>query len=425
MTTEKRTPGRRVHVIEDPKKRDVASAEIRDVIAKEAEPKHRAFDLANELRTVIAKALQRKTYQGIEVVIDRPKGFVQTGKNEKGEEWSREYKCDYGFIKRTTGGDGEELDVFLGDVVDAHEVYWARQVKFDGSFDEYKIFLGFESRKAAKACYEAHIPKELLSAMFATPIDALKSLLGLTPDGVMKGAKPEGKSFVEHAQNWLESRGLFDADEMYGGALGKAVMRMVETFSDERHSGNSALWARSLFNSVCDAWDGMNTMLLNDEDYKVALEALCEEVEKAVGSLNTCGEISEATTNRFDARVIQIGKAAEDERYVLGIVLEPEVVDSQGDIYSADEIKKAAYAYMSDFQNIGLQHKQLINNKVTLLESYLAPVDMEIHGSVIRAGTWMMAVRFEDHALWSDVKLGRLTGFSIGGLATKTKLDAS
>ena len=29
-----------------------------------------------------------------------------------------------------------------------------------------------------------------------------------------------------------------------------------------------------------------------------------------------------------------------DERYVFGVVLEPETVDSQGDIYSEEEIRK-------------------------------------------------------------------------------------
>ena len=37
-----------------------------------------------------------------------------------------------------------------------------------------------------------------------------------------------------------------------------------------------------------------------------------------------------------------------DERFVLGIVLEPEVVDAQGDIYSAEEIRAAAHRFMED-----------------------------------------------------------------------------
>ena len=34
---------------------------------------------------------------------------------------------------------------------------------------------------------------------------------------------------------------------------------------------------------------------------------------------------------------------------VLGIVLEPEVVDAQGDIYTAEEIRAAAHRFMEDF----------------------------------------------------------------------------
>lgn len=43
-----------------------------------------------------------------------------------------------------------------------------------------------------------------------------------------------------------------------------------------------------------------------------------------------------------------------DERYVLGIVLEPEVVDAQGDIYSAEEIRQAAHKFMEEFGGLGL-----------------------------------------------------------------------
>ena len=42
-----------------------------------------------------------------------------------------------------------------------------------------------------------------------------------------------------------------------------------------------------------------------------------------------------------------------DERYVLGVVLEPEVVDAQGDIYSADEIRQAAHRFMEEFGGAG------------------------------------------------------------------------
>jgi DNA adenine methylase len=108
-----------------------------------------------------------------------------------------------------------------------------------------------------------------------------------------------------------------------------------------------------------------------------------------------------------------------DERYVLGIVLEPEVVDAQGDIYSAEEIRAAAHRFMEDFGGLGLMHRVLVNDQVKVLECYLAPVDFELAGVSVRKGTWLLGVRVLSDELWAQVKDGGLTGFSIGGSARR------
>jgi DNA adenine methylase len=108
-----------------------------------------------------------------------------------------------------------------------------------------------------------------------------------------------------------------------------------------------------------------------------------------------------------------------DERFVLGVVLEPEVVDAQGDIYSAEEIRGAAHRFMEDFQGLGLQHRERVNGDVKILESYLAPDDLSIGGTAIKKGTWLFGVRVLSDELWGMVKDGALSGFSIGGTARK------
>jgi hypothetical protein len=144
------------------------------------------------------------------------------------------------------------------------------------------------------------------------------------------------------------------------------------------------------------------------------------------------------------ARVVATGKAAPepstlrllskaagetaDERFVLGVVLEPltaETPDSQGDIYDAATIKKAAHTYMERYQNVGLQHKEMVSDRVILVESYIAPVQMTVGGSVIKAGSWVMGLRIEDDEMWAAVKSGAITGLSIGGWATRTPVEDS
>jgi DNA adenine methylase len=108
-----------------------------------------------------------------------------------------------------------------------------------------------------------------------------------------------------------------------------------------------------------------------------------------------------------------------DERFVLGIVLEPETVDAQEDIYSSVEIRQAAHRFMEDFQDVGLMHKMRVNGEVKIVESYLAPCDLTVAGTTIKKGTWLLGVRVLSDALWKDVQEGRLTGFSIGGSARR------
>lgn len=113
-----------------------------------------------------------------------------------------------------------------------------------------------------------------------------------------------------------------------------------------------------------------------------------------------------------------------DERYVLGIVLEPEVVDAQGDIYSAEEVRQAAHRFMEDFGGLGLMHRMRVNGQVKVLENYLAPVDFTVGEATVRKGTWLLAVRIIEDELWAEVRDGSLTGFSIGGSARSAELAA-
>jgi len=75
---------------------------------------------------------------------------------------------------------------------------------------------------------------------------------------------------------------------------------------------------------------------------------------------------------------------------------------------------------MEEYQNVGLMHRDLVNGKVKILESHLAPVAFALDGTQVRKGTWLLAVRGLDDTLWSKVKRGELTGFSIGGSAVRS-----
>ncbi len=109
-----------------------------------------------------------------------------------------------------------------------------------------------------------------------------------------------------------------------------------------------------------------------------------------------------------------------EERYVLGVVLEPENVDAQKDIYSGAEVRDAAHHFMEEYRNLGLMHREILGEQVKILESYLAPAEFEVDGTRVRKGTWLLAVRVVDDELWRQIKAGDLTGFSIGGSALRS-----
>jgi DNA adenine methylase len=129
---------------------------------------------------------------------------------------------------------------------------------------------------------------------------------------------------------------------------------------------------------------------------------------------------------KFSAKIVK--RAADDDseeeqRTVLGIVLEPETIDSQKDIYSADEIRETAWRFAERYQHFGLMHRQLVPG-ISLLETYLAPVDFEVvdrsgQKRKVKKGTWLLRVRVNDDAIWQAVKSGELDGFSIGGSAVR------
>ncbi len=123
---------------------------------------------------------------------------------------------------------------------------------------------------------------------------------------------------------------------------------------------------------------------------------------------------------------IEITKA--EERTVTGVVLQPEVVDAQGDILSKKVIESAAHKFLGVFNantKLGIQHKSFNSKQLTLLESFIAPMEFVLGTKTVKAGSWIMKVRVEDLALWKKVKDGQITGFSIGGIAKVKELKQS
>lgn len=126
-------------------------------------------------------------------------------------------------------------------------------------------------------------------------------------------------------------------------------------------------------------------------------------------------EEKEEAPEKF-VQIYPVDKADNDEHIVCGIVYEPDIVDAQGDKANEAEIRKAAYQFIENIQKFKVNHKGKAV-KVKLLESYIAPQDFKISGQEVKKGSWVLTVRVLDDKIWTDVKKGILTGWSMAGWA--------
>lgn len=100
------------------------------------------------------------TVAGLDVTIENPRGSKRTGKRPDGTTWSHTMSDHYGYIKRTTGADNEQVDVYVGPKPDAKQVFVVDQLdQQSGGFDEHKIMLGFPTKAKAMAAYKSNFDK--------------------------------------------------------------------------------------------------------------------------------------------------------------------------------------------------------------------------------------------------------------------------
>lgn len=361
-------------------------------------------------------------FQGIPIRVDRPKGFKQVGKSEDGKPWERTYLVDYGYVPGVKAlltpkvTDEEDLDVFLGPNADAPNAHVVLQIKTSGEPDELKVMLGYDTPAAARKMYLAHVPARHFGGLATMPIEMFKALLGLE---TIEASKALG---ALASVLWSGGRG-----ERTAKAMGASFEEVNRALREKLADLYPAKDEHGCYLYICDTFDEFvvfeveGRLLRVGYTYEGGVASLVGTPVQVTRTYVPVGETTEKTARLLVTKAAAAPPAGgPEERFVLGIVLEPEVVDGQGDIYSAAEIKATAYEYMRNFRNVGLMHKGLVNGKVFLVQSFLAPTDMEVEGTKIRKGTWLIGLEVPDDELWGKIKSGDLTGLSIGGFAKRT-----
>ena len=167
---------------------------------------------------------------GMQLTIENAKGTTRVGYNDKGEEtWRRKMIADYGYIKGTTGKDGDHVDAFLGPDPESELVYIVNQQAKDGSFDEHKVIFGCRTKDEAKELYLGHYPAGWTG---------LQSIHGLT---------------VQQFKRWLWEG---SQNRPYAPTRRKAATISLAKLAEGLHGGPMPYWQRGLYSQLRQPqWD--------------------------------------------------------------------------------------------------------------------------------------------------------------------------
>lgn len=93
---------------------------------------------------------------GFEFTIETPQGAARRGVGPDGRPWeNRHATAHYGYLKKTTGADGEHVDAYIGPHHDSKRVFIVNQIDPKTKrFDEHKLIFGARSPGEARAIYD-------------------------------------------------------------------------------------------------------------------------------------------------------------------------------------------------------------------------------------------------------------------------------
>lgn len=157
-------------------------------------------------------------------------------------------------------------------------------------------------------------------------------------------------------------------------------------------------------------------------------DAIKEAARKLVRLMREGGiEPGEATlrnagmTETEKAWEVEIISKADEKRICYGIALRPDVPDLQNDVYTADEVEKAAHGFMIKSRKADWMHeKTLPQSDAIPVESYIAPADFEVNGYQIKKGDWIVGMHVPNPDYWQKIKKGEARAFSIRGYGKRT-----
>lgn len=124
-------------------------------------------------------------------------------------------------------------------------------------------------------------------------------------------------------------------------------------------------------------------------------------------------------------KILPLFKGDTDEsgnwRTAYCVVAVPGEVDQQEDVWPQEEVRKSAHEFLKNGALINYMHKDLSKIGDTV-ESYIAPVDMQIGDEKIIAGSWIIGIEPFDQVK-QEIEKGYITGVSVQGTSRRVAME--
>ncbi len=154
-----------------------------------------------------------------------------------------------------------------------------------------------------------------------------------------------------------------------------------------------------------------------------------QDTQKAAQTLQNEQKLQKNDGVKADMAYKVVSKA-EEKRYTLGPVYSPGTIDAHGEQVTADDLQEAMWEFVSKGdRTVRLQHTDRRAGEWVELVTWpasiktgLAKSDGETEEVEFPAGTVFMGVLW-DEDVWPLVKSGALTGYSMGGRATRVEVE--
>lgn len=141
--------------------------------------------------------------------------------------------------------------------------------------------------------------------------------------------------------------------------------------------------------------------------------------EDGIGSSDDLSELT-ALIKSYDPT------ADDDWEVAFTVMAEPNVVDKQRDMWTEEEIRKAAHQFLADGGLLNHQHQDM-NSVGQLAESFVALGDMSIETpdgktALVKKGSWVIGVK-PNPEIKRKIMSGEITGMSVQGSAKRVQAD--